>query len=120
MRTGVARYEIGSKITTQWGYEASTIDLKDKSSLANHIAQDVIPTPRQRGYRGVPARGSGAGAADVALALRVHVFSLIVSEGDRMKNDVTAGVASSKRHRKSQVHGHGSYRAPSYRTNPKA
>jgi hypothetical protein len=87
MRIGVAGYEIGSKVTTQWGYEASTIDLKDKSSLANHIAQDVIATLRQRGYRGVPAHGSGAGAADVALTLRVHVFSLIVSEGDRMDGD---------------------------------
>jgi len=87
MRTGVAGYEIGSKLTTTWGFEASTIDLKDKSPLANHIAQDVVATLRQRGYRSVPMAKSAGEPAEVVLTVRVHVFTLVVSEGDRMDGE---------------------------------
>ena len=87
MRTGVAGYEVGSKLTTQWGHEAATIDLADKSLLANHISQDVVAGLRQRGYRGVPMRESATEPAEMALTVRIYVFTLIVSEGDRMDGE---------------------------------
>jgi hypothetical protein len=88
IRTGVAGYEVGSKLTTSYGpYEASTIDLKGKSPLANYIAQDVVAALRQRGYRSVPVQEPAARPADIVLTVRVHVFALVVSEGDRMDGD---------------------------------
>jgi hypothetical protein len=87
LRTGVAGYEIGSKLTTTWGYEASTIDLKDKSPLANHITQDVVAALRQRGYRSVPMDKSAGQPPPLVLTVRIHVFSLVVSEGDRMDGE---------------------------------
>jgi hypothetical protein len=87
MRTGVAGYEVGSKLTTRWGHEAATIDLTDKSLLANHISRDVVAALRQHGYRGVPMQESATEPAEMALTVRVHVFALIVSEGDRMDGE---------------------------------
>ena len=87
MRTGVAGYEVGSKLTTRWGHEAATIDLMDKSLLANHISQDVVAGLRQRGYRGVTMQESATEPAEVTLTVRIHVFALIVSEGERMDGE---------------------------------
>ena len=41
-RAGVAGYEVGAKYNPSWGYEGSTIDFKDKASLADQVAQDAV------------------------------------------------------------------------------
>jgi hypothetical protein len=85
-RFGVAPYEVGAKRVGTYGYEASTIDLKDKTPLGTLIAGDITATLRRHGYRAALAgRQEGAGAPALVLTIRIHVFNLhIEAAANRM------------------------------------
>ena len=81
-RTGVASYEVGAKHNPGWGgYEASTVDLKDKASLADVVAEDTAGLLRQQGYRADVVRGVPGSAPDVLLTIRIDVFRVLVVPG---------------------------------------
>lgn len=76
-RLNVATYEVGAKYNPTWGgYEASTIDLKDKASLADQIAQDVLVALREQGFRAQSAHDLPGADADVRLVIRIDMFSM--------------------------------------------
>lgn len=79
-RKGVAGYEVGAK-RVPLGYEASTISLKDKELLSDHVTQDVVGVLRERGYRAYDSRELGREQADVVVIVRIERFSVDVNTG---------------------------------------
>lgn len=87
LRAGVHPYEVGSKRSGTWGFEASTIDLKGQVPLVAQVAQDVVAMLRDIGYRAGPA--DEAGGVDLLLTVRIHIFRLeAVPEASWMGGDV--------------------------------
>jgi hypothetical protein len=79
-RKGVAGYEVGAK-RVPLGYEASTISLKDKKLLSDHITQDVVGLLRERGYRAYDSHELGRERADVVIMVQIERFSVDVNTG---------------------------------------
>lgn len=84
-RAGVAGYEVGSKY--YGSYEASTIDLTKKASLADQVAKDAVAILRQQGYRAQAIREVPADSADVLLTIRIDVFSMLLLPGQDVHLD---------------------------------
>jgi hypothetical protein len=84
-RTEVSPYEVGAKYSSQWGYEGSTIDLKDKVSLADEMARDVAGLLREQGYRAEVSRGAPEDAAEILLTIRIDVFNLLLILGQDVR-----------------------------------
>lgn len=87
-RAGVAGYEVGAKYNPGWGgYEGSTIDLKDKASLADQVAQDAVGVLREQGYRAEVIREIPEGAADILLTVDIDVFTMSLTLGQDVRLD---------------------------------
>ena len=78
-RAGVAGYEVGSKY--YGSYEASTMDLTNKTNLADQVAQDAVAMLRKQGYRAQVIGEVPADSADVLLTIRIEIFSMRLLPG---------------------------------------
>lgn len=67
VRPGVSAYEVGSKRSGTYGYEAATIDLKDKRPLADVLGDDVVAILRKHGYRATREGDASVVSAEVRL-----------------------------------------------------
>jgi hypothetical protein len=85
-RAGVAGYEVGSKYDG-WGYEGSTIDLRNKASLADQIAQDAVAALRKQGYRALVIREMPGDSLGVLLTIRIEVFNMLLLPGQDVRLD---------------------------------
>ena len=85
-RAGVAGYEVGSKYDG-WGYEGSTIDLRNKASLADQIAQDAVAALRKQGYRALVIREMRGDSPGVLLTIRIEVFNMLLLPGQDVRLD---------------------------------
>lgn len=74
----MAGYEVGAKYNPGWGYEGSTIDLKDKAILADQVAQDAVASLRKQGYRARVLGEVPGHPADVLLTIRIEIFNVLL------------------------------------------
>jgi hypothetical protein len=81
VRPDVADYEVGAKYGFLFAYEASTIDFKDKASLANQLALDAVAGLREQGYRAHDVREAPGDDAEVRLVIRIAIFSTALVVG---------------------------------------
>ena len=86
-RTDTADYEVGAKYNPQWGYEASTIDLRDNASLSDQVTQDAVAILRQQGYRAHGIREAAAETADILVTVRIEVFNVLLILGQDIRLD---------------------------------
>jgi hypothetical protein len=84
-RGGAAGYEVGSKYYRS--YEASTIDLAQKASLADHVAQDAVAMLRREGYRAQLIGDLPPDSADVLVTIRIDVFNMLFLPGQDVQLD---------------------------------
>ncbi|HKZ04664.1 MAG TPA: hypothetical protein VJU81_04265 [Methylomirabilota bacterium] len=75
----MASYEVGSKYYR--AYEASTIDLAQRASLAAQVARDAVAMLRERGYRAQVIRELPADSADVVVTIRIDGFNMLFLPG---------------------------------------
>lgn len=85
-RAGVAGYEVGSKYDG-WGYEGSTIDLRNKASLADQIAQDAVAALRKQGYRALVISEMPGDSPGVLLTIRIELFNMLLLPGQDVRLD---------------------------------
>jgi hypothetical protein len=80
-RADVAGYEVGAKYNPKWGYEGSTIDLKDKASLADQVTQDAAALLHEQGYRTLVLPDAPDDSVDIRLTIRIEVFNVFLVLG---------------------------------------
>ena len=86
-REDVAAYEVGAKYNPSWGYEGSTIDLKNKTSLAHQVAEDAVALLREQGFRAEVGREVSDEAAEILVTIRIDVFNVLLILGQDVRLD---------------------------------
>jgi hypothetical protein len=78
LRTGVSGYEVGAK---RAGSGGSTIDLKDREPLGDHLARDLVMLLRRQGYRARDSREAAGQPAALILTAGIEEFTVLADLG---------------------------------------